>query len=61
MSRTHGRLGATDERAEVDGTRRPETHLQDLGDGREPALTTAADPRLAGHTAPAAGLLALQR
>lgn len=61
MSRTHGRLGGTDEHAEFDGTRRPETHPRDPGIGRAPALTTAGDPRLAGHTAPAAGLLALQR
>jgi hypothetical protein len=61
MSRTHGRLGGTDEHAELDGPRRPGTRAQELDNGHAPALTTAADPRLAGHGAPAAGLLALQR
>jgi hypothetical protein len=61
MSRTHGRPGGTDEYAELDGPRRPGTHAQDLEPGHAPALTTSADPRLAGHGAPAAGLLALQR
>jgi hypothetical protein len=61
MTRTHGRQGGTDERAEIDVARRPATHPQDRSQRREPGLTTAGDPRLAGRTVPASGLLALQR
>jgi hypothetical protein len=61
MSRTHGRLGGTDERAELDGPHRPGTRAQAPDNGHGPALTTGADPRLAGRNAPATSLLALQR
>ena len=61
MSRTPGRLGGTDEHAELDGPRRPDAHTRDRDPGDAPPLTTSADPRLAGRGSSAAGLLALQR
>ena len=61
MSRTHGRLDGVDEHAALEAQRRPDARTRGPGPDAAPAVTTMADPRLAGRAAPAAGLLALQR
>ena len=64
MTRTHGRIDGADEHAGLGGldvARRPETRTPDRLREAAPALTTGADPRMAGNSVSAAGLLALQR